>query len=104
MSKYIFADLLLSMLLLSSCGLSNNDIENYHWKFSDIRRGDISKPLLHQVDHISFGESRYYFLVKDTLYREDQPYAVIIDRAKRPSVSIEIVLIGTQDTLRYVGK
>lgn len=95
---------MLSLLIFQSCGLSNRDIEDKYWKLSDIKRGNPDLPLLHQIDHISFGESRYYFLAKDTIYRDDKPYAMIIDRKKGISTSIQIVIIGSQDTLRYVAK
>lgn len=104
MFKKILTGLFLLVLLFQSCGLSNRDIENNYWKLSDIRRGDTTKMLMHQVDHISFGESRYYFLQKDTIYRDNLPYGVIIDRNKGLSTSIEIIIIGSLDTLRYVAK
>ncbi|MDR3059144.1 MAG: hypothetical protein LBU84_13515 [Prevotella sp.] len=96
--------LVITLFVIQSCVLSNREIEDKYWKFSDIRRGNPELPLRHQIDHIVFSESRYYFLVKDTIYREDIPYAVIIDRQKTPSIAIEIVLIGSTDTIRYVAK
>lgn len=69
-----------------------------------MRRDDSSLSLRHEIDHIVFAESRYYYLVKDTIYRDDIPYALIINRQRTPSVSIEIVLVGSTDTLRYVAK
>jgi len=104
MYKKIIFILILFVSVLQSCGLSNREIEKHYWKLSDIRRGEPDKPLLHKIDHIDFNESRYYVLVEDTIYRDDLPYAVIIDRQKGTSISIEIVIIGSQDTIRYVAK
>ena len=102
-NKKLFSLLLLFTLLIS-CGLSNGEIEDYYWELSDLRRGNPDKPLRHQIDHISFNESKYYILIKDTIYRDDIPYAVIIARQKTPSIAIETVLIGSTDTIRYVAK
>lgn len=104
MCKKILFVSLLFITILQSCGLSNREIEDHYWKLSEMRRGNPEKPLLHRVDHIAFNESKYYILVKDTIYRNDKPYAVITDRQKGTSTSIEIVIIGSLDTLRYVAK
>ncbi|GEM_PF-3623715 len=104
MYKKILISILFLLFILQSCGLSNREIEKHYWKFSEIRRGEPEKPLLHQIDHIVFSESMYYVLVDDTIYRDDKPYALIIDRQKGASTSIEIVIIGSQDTIRYVAK
>jgi len=100
--KFLF--FIVALFAIQSCGLSNREIEDKDWKFSEIRRGNPNLPFRHQIDHIVFAESRYYVLVEDTIYRDDIPYAVIIDRKKTPSITIEIVLIGTTDTIRYVAK
>lgn len=94
------------VVLFASCGLSNRDIEDHYWKLSDIRE-NVVPPLVenkHHIDHISFGESRYYYLEGDVIFREDVPYATIIKRDRGASTSIEIVQLDTRETLRYVGR
>lgn len=101
--KYVFVAF---VLLFASCGLSNGAIENHEWKLSDVRKNTVP-PLVknrYQIDNISFGESRYYYLEGDVIFRDDVPYATIIKRDKGASTAIEIVQLDTRDTLRYVGR
>lgn len=105
--QLIYLSLVFFILDFASCTLSNREIEDHYWKFAEIRRGNPKQAQRHQIDHIVFAESRYYTLVKDTIYRDDDypaPYAVIINRQKFPSLAIEIVILGTTDTIRYAGK
>lgn len=107
--KIILIHLLLVFFILgfTSCTLTNREIEEHYWKFDQIRRGNPKQPQRHQIDHIVFAESNYYTLHKDTIYRDDDrpaPYAIIISRQKTPSLAMEIVILGTTDTIRYVAK
>ena len=92
------------LFIVQSCELSNREIEDKYWWFSEIRRGNPKIPLRHQIDHIVFAESKYYVLVDDTIYRDDLPYALIINRERKPQKMIEIVILGSADTIRYVAK
>ena len=104
--KYILF-FIFTTLVITSCGLTNGDIEDKYWWFDEIRHPTPKVKLRHKIDHIVFAESQYYTLVKDTIYRDDaypKPYALIISRQKKPSWAIEIVLFDTGDTIRYIAK
>lgn len=93
--------------IIQSCTVSQKDIESQGWKLSDFRRASNRIDSL-VTSHDALDFRGYMKLKGDTIFTEDIPYAVIINRKVGFSLfesnSIEIVDLATKDTLRYVGK